>query len=81
MCAACNQFLGGEQMQKFPRQPENNGGWTINTELLRIITKQLEKMEENGENADAIPSWEQIEMVLLAVEVLPQAPARQQYSA
>jgi hypothetical protein len=44
--------------------------WTIATDYLRAIEDQLQRMSDNEGLADEIPSREQIEMVLLAAEVV-----------
>ena len=54
---------------KFKRQPKQEGGWTIDVEYLRKISKigRLNKMESE------MPSWEGIEAVLLAIEAESEA--------
>lgn len=51
---------------KFPRQLNKQGGWTIQPEYLEQVREMIEQSYD--ELPDAEPSWEQIEMVLLAVE-------------
>ncbi|WP_157261503.1 hypothetical protein [Paenibacillus sp. A3] len=48
---------------KFPRQKDKKGGWTIDIKFLKRVESV---MEQNG----FAPTWEGIELVLLALEKL-----------
>jgi hypothetical protein len=50
---------------EFPRQTTGFGGWTILPEYLGRIQNEI---KSNTDLPDSVPSWEQIEMVLLAAE-------------
>lgn len=49
----------------FPRQPKQAGGWTIQYNFLDDVKVAIEK-----ESPEFVPSMEEIEAVLLAVERL-----------
>lgn len=53
----------------FPREPKQAGGWTIQYNFLDDVKVSIEK-----ESPEFVPSMEEIEAVLLAVERLTTAP-------
>ncbi|RJE88604.1 hypothetical protein D3P07_11455 [Paenibacillus sp. 1011MAR3C5] len=53
---------------EFPRQPQKQGGWTINPDYLELVRTEIENCYPADEVPDYEPSWEQTEMVLLAIE-------------
>ncbi len=52
---------------EFPRQPNRDGEWVISPSYLELVTENMNNY--HGDDApDYCPTWEQIEMVLMAVE-------------
>lgn len=58
-----------DKQKIFPRQVNKEGGWTIDTDYLEKVSSKIEQTDSD-ELPDSIPSWEQIELVLLAIEAL-----------
>ncbi len=52
---------------EFPRQPNRDGEWVIRPSYLELVMENMNNY--HGDDApDYCPTWEQIEMVLMAVE-------------
>ena len=61
----------GGNAEIFPRQKDKRGGWTINPNFLQKIERRLERMSSDGVMHNIC--WEDIELVLLAVEAEAEA--------
>ena len=61
--AATGVTHAGAMMNKFPRQPNGEGGWTICPKFLGSLVRSME-------NSDFRPCMEEAEQVLLALERL-----------
>lgn len=60
--------------RKFPREPEQAGGWTIDYSLIRNIRGIA---ENSGD--DFCPGYEEIECVLMALEEIYTAPPQREF--